>query len=209
MLKLDKVSGGYRRDNTILKGVNLTVQGNEALAIIGQNGAGKSSLAKAILNMLPYMSGKVFLNNKILNGMKTEQIVNEGVGFFVQGGRVFPHRVRGRHCRPVVPGYGFNRYLLFAGVFGGFPHRGAHALLGNETKTCQRTPASPVKKTIPSPGQTLRDFLRQLQKFPGTLLQTAKDYYCRGAGYICGFPGDFQSYAQRVDPGDIPGGIFD
>lgn len=91
MLKLENITGGYSKNNPILKGIDLTVAENEVVAIVGQNGAGKSTLAKAIVNMLPYVSGKIYFNGNLLNGKSTQEIINKGLNFFLQGGRVFPH----------------------------------------------------------------------------------------------------------------------
>ena len=91
MLKLKNLTGGYKKENPILKGIDLTVEENEVVAIVGQNGAGKSTLAKAIMNMIPYTSGKIYFNGELLNGLPTNQIVNKGLSFFMQGGRIFPH----------------------------------------------------------------------------------------------------------------------
>lgn len=91
MLKLENITAGYQKHNPILKGVNLTVGENEVVAIVGQNGAGKSTLAKAIVNMLPYLSGNIYFKGELLNGKTTGEIINKGINFFLQGGRVFPH----------------------------------------------------------------------------------------------------------------------
>lgn len=91
MLKLENITAGYQKHNPILKGVNLAVGENEVVAIVGQNGAGKSTLAKAIVNMLPYVSGNIYFKGELLNGNTTGEIINKGINFFLQGGRVFPH----------------------------------------------------------------------------------------------------------------------
>jgi len=91
MLNIKNLTGGYKKENPILKGITLTVKENEVVAIVGQNGAGKSTLAKAIMNMIPYTSGEIYFNGELLNGLPTNQIVKKGLNFFMQGGRIFPH----------------------------------------------------------------------------------------------------------------------
>ena len=58
-------------------GVNLTLNANEAIVVVGESGCGKSSLAKAILRLLPRnvaeYSGKVYLNGKELMSMSDEE----------------------------------------------------------------------------------------------------------------------------------------
>lgn len=91
MLRLENISGGYRENHPILKGINLTVKENEVVAIVGQNGAGKSTLAKAIMNMLPFLSGDIYFKKENIRKKSTQEIVNSGLGFFIQGGRIFAH----------------------------------------------------------------------------------------------------------------------
>ena len=57
-LELDNVSAGYDAHD-ILKDINLTVERNEFLGIIGPNGGGKTTLLKVILGMLKPTSGSV------------------------------------------------------------------------------------------------------------------------------------------------------
>ena len=90
MLKLDNICGGYIDGNHILKGVNLSVQRNEVLGIIGQNGCGKSTLMKSIMNMLPIRSGLITLNDSNINDIHPNEFTRIGIGYFMQGGRVFP-----------------------------------------------------------------------------------------------------------------------
>ena len=91
MLKLENVKGGYSKKKPILNGINLTVKENEVVCIVGQNGAGKSTLAKAIMNMIPSVSGQIYFKGELINGKNTHELAEYGLGFFMQGGRVFPH----------------------------------------------------------------------------------------------------------------------
>lgn len=91
MLRLENISGGYRENQPVLKGINLTVKENEVVAIVGQNGAGKSTLAKAVMNMLPFLSGDIYFKEENIRKKNTQEIVNSGLSFFMQGGRIFHH----------------------------------------------------------------------------------------------------------------------
>jgi len=91
MLRLENIKGGYNKNHNILHGINLEIKKGETLAVIGQNGAGKSTLAKAIVNTLPYKSGTIFLNKSNITKSTTQQIINLGIAYFLQGGQVFPH----------------------------------------------------------------------------------------------------------------------
>lgn len=91
MLKLENLSGGYKKDIPVLKGISLEIEKNETVAIVGQNGAGKSTLAKAILNMIPFKAGKIYFKSHCITEKNTQDIINSGLNYFMQGGRIFPH----------------------------------------------------------------------------------------------------------------------
>jgi branched-chain amino acid transport system ATP-binding protein len=71
-------------------GVSLTVDEGETVALIGSNGAGKSSTLKAILGMVTYSEGRITLDGNDLKGLKPSQAMRRGIGFSPEGRRVFP-----------------------------------------------------------------------------------------------------------------------
>jgi branched-chain amino acid transport system ATP-binding protein len=71
-------------------GVSLTVDTGETVALIGSNGAGKSSTLKAILGMVSYAQGRIALDGTDLKGLKPSQAMRRGIGFSPEGRRVFP-----------------------------------------------------------------------------------------------------------------------
>lgn len=60
ILNLENISGGYLPGNNILQNINLVLRQNETIGIVGLNGCGKSTLAKSIMNLLPYREGDFF-----------------------------------------------------------------------------------------------------------------------------------------------------
>jgi len=91
MLSLKNITAGYTKENMIIKGIDLTVNENEVVAIVGQNGSGKSTLAKSVMNLVPYIEGKIIFNDFDISKKETPSISKSGVGFFMQGGRIFPN----------------------------------------------------------------------------------------------------------------------
>ena len=71
-------------------GVSFTLDAGETVALIGSNGAGKSSTLKAILGMATYPQGRITLDGTDLKGLKPSQVMRRGVGFSPEGRRVFP-----------------------------------------------------------------------------------------------------------------------
>jgi branched-chain amino acid transport system ATP-binding protein len=91
MLEVNNLSAGYSVENMILEKVNFAVGKDEVVVIIGQNGSGKSTLVKSVLRMTPYNSGQVYFNGEDITKLKTSKIHGKGIGYFMQGGRVFNH----------------------------------------------------------------------------------------------------------------------
>ncbi|SHH20003.1 branched-chain amino acid transport system ATP-binding protein [Pollutimonas bauzanensis] len=70
--------------------VSLSVEEGEILALVGSNGAGKSSTLKAILGMVAYPVGSIIFNGADLHKLQPSDIVRLGVGYSPEGRRVFP-----------------------------------------------------------------------------------------------------------------------
>ena len=63
-IELIDISAGYDSSNPIIKDVNISIEENEFLGIIGPNGGGKTTLLKVILGLLEPQSGKVIIGGK-------------------------------------------------------------------------------------------------------------------------------------------------
>lgn len=74
-----------------LKGVSLTVNQGETVALIGANGAGKSSILRAITGLNKIRSGEVYYEGKRLDGTPADEIVKMGIAMVPEGRRVFPY----------------------------------------------------------------------------------------------------------------------
>ncbi|GIU93111.1 MAG: ABC transporter ATP-binding protein [Acidimicrobiia bacterium] len=75
----------------VLEGVDLTVSSGEVLALLGRNGMGKTTLARAIVGMKPpqIREGSITYRDVELTGLESHQIARLGVGYVPQGRRVF------------------------------------------------------------------------------------------------------------------------
>ena len=91
LLEIKDLYGGYEQDVNILQGINLTVAEGEAVGIIGLNGSGKSTLGKAVMNMLPYRSGKILYEGHDVTQCSTHELAQQGMAMMHQGGVVFPN----------------------------------------------------------------------------------------------------------------------
>jgi branched-chain amino acid transport system ATP-binding protein len=77
-------------DAQALSDVSLEVGQGEIVAIIGANGAGKSSLIRCIAGMEAPRSGKVLFQDKEITRRESHQICNLGIGQVAEGRQVFP-----------------------------------------------------------------------------------------------------------------------
>ena len=73
-----------------LKGVSINVQLGETVALIGANGAGKSSILRAITGLRKIKSGSISYMGERLDGASASDIVRKGIAMVPEGRRVFP-----------------------------------------------------------------------------------------------------------------------
>ena len=73
-----------------IKGVSFEARKGEITALIGANGAGKSTIIKSICGLLNPREGKILLNGSPIQRMSADQVVRLGVGLVPEGRRVFP-----------------------------------------------------------------------------------------------------------------------
>ena len=74
----------------VLRGLDVTVEEGEIVALLGANGAGKSTTLRAISGLVPQVSGTVQFAGQSLLGMGPERIVRLGVAHVPEGRHVFP-----------------------------------------------------------------------------------------------------------------------
>ena len=89
MLTFDNVELYYDQIYA-LKGVSITLNEGETVALIGANGAGKSSILRAITGLAPLHSGQIHFMGERLDGTPTAEIVKKGISMVPEGRRVFP-----------------------------------------------------------------------------------------------------------------------
>ena len=77
-------------DAQALADVSLDVKEREIVAIIGANGAGKTSLIRAIAGIQPSRSGRVLYKNKEITNKASNHVCNLGIGQVAEGRQVFP-----------------------------------------------------------------------------------------------------------------------
>nr|WP_299668023.1 ABC transporter ATP-binding protein [uncultured Ruegeria sp.] len=74
-----------------LKGVSIDLEQGETVALIGANGAGKSSILRAITGLAKIKSGSVAFEGEQIAGTNPAEIVSKGIAMVPEGRRVFPY----------------------------------------------------------------------------------------------------------------------
>jgi branched-chain amino acid transport system ATP-binding protein len=77
-------------DSHVLHDVSFSLPAGKVLALLGRNGAGKSTCMSAIVGFLTPRKGGIRLFGEAIAGLAPETIARKGVGFVPQGRRVFP-----------------------------------------------------------------------------------------------------------------------
>ena len=89
MLVLENVFAGY--DGALaLRGVSLEVRAGEVVAMIGANGAGKSTTLRTICGLVPASAGSISFDGRSLVGLTPDRIVALNLVHVPEGRRVFP-----------------------------------------------------------------------------------------------------------------------
>ena len=89
VLTLSNVHAFYG-DSHILHGVGFSLKEGEVLALLGRNGAGKTTCISTIVGFLTPKQGDIRLFGEPIGGMSPERISRLGIGLVPQGRRIFP-----------------------------------------------------------------------------------------------------------------------
>jgi branched-chain amino acid transport system ATP-binding protein len=89
ILELDRTVAAYGKIEA-LKGLSLHVDEGEVVALLGANGAGKSTTLRTISGLMKPQSGDVRFLDRSIAGLSPEAIVRLGVAHVPEGRRVFP-----------------------------------------------------------------------------------------------------------------------
>ncbi|WP_282776877.1 MULTISPECIES: urea ABC transporter ATP-binding subunit UrtE [unclassified Nocardia] len=88
MLELADIHTGYGRTE-VIHGVSLTVPDDGVVAIMGHNGAGKTSLLRAAVGLLPTKSGRIIFDGKDITKLPPSKRVRHGIAYVPQGQQSF------------------------------------------------------------------------------------------------------------------------
>ncbi|OPY98380.1 ABC transporter ATP-binding protein [Bradyrhizobium sacchari] len=202
----------YYGTSQILFGVGLSVRQGETMALLGRNGAGKSTTMKAIMGLAPPRRGKVRLRGAVISGQKPHTIARAGLGFVPEDRQIFPEHtvednlVIGRKKGPEGQDeWPIKRIYEVFPLLEPLRHRIAGRLSGGEqqmlaiARTLMGNPAlllldEPSEGLAPIIVQRIGELLRQLRQLGSTVLIAEQNmHFCLGLA----------SHATVIDKGQI------
>ena len=199
-------------NSQILFGVSLAVTAGQTMALLGRNGAGKSTTLKAIAGIAPPTRGIVRVLGKQLQGRKPHIIARAGIGFVPEDRQVFPeHSVEDNLIIGAKKGPGGEDYWTLARIYDMFPllvplkDRMAGNLSGGEqqmltiARTLMGNPTGllldePSEGLAPVVVERIAELLRKLRDMGVTVLLAEQNmHFCLGIA----------SHATVIDKGQI------
>jgi branched-chain amino acid transport system ATP-binding protein len=89
LLTLKRIRAGYG-ETVVLEDVDLALPNDGALAVLGRNGVGKTTLLSTIMGHTTFHSGEVLFNGKAIQGLPVYERARLGIGFVPQERLIFP-----------------------------------------------------------------------------------------------------------------------
>jgi branched-chain amino acid transport system ATP-binding protein len=90
LLKLNNVTVHYGTAEAV-KDITIILEEGAVVSVIGANGAGKSTILKAISGLVPLYSGEIEFLGQGINGMPINRIVGLGIAHVPEGRKLFPY----------------------------------------------------------------------------------------------------------------------
>jgi branched-chain amino acid transport system ATP-binding protein len=125
-------------ESHVLHGVSFALEAGRVLALLGRNGAGKSTCLNAIVGFLSPRSGDILLSGESIASLPPEVISRRGVGFVPQGRRIFTnltvreHLLVARRTRNRSDGWTIERVLELFPALATRQRQAAGSLSGGE-----------------------------------------------------------------------------
>ncbi|PHK96050.1 ABC transporter ATP-binding protein [Pseudoroseomonas rhizosphaerae] len=196
----------------ILFGIDLAVARGQTMALLGRNGAGKSTTFKAIAGIAPPRRGQVLLSGAPVSGRPPYLVARAGIGYVPEDRQVFPeHTVEDNLVVGAKAGPRGDRHWTTARVYEVFPllagmrHRMAGRLSGGEQQmlTIARTLMGnpdillldePSEGLAPIIVRAIGDLIRTLREMGVTILIAEQNmHFCLGVA----------THATVIDKGQV------
>jgi branched-chain amino acid transport system ATP-binding protein len=178
MLKIDNLHAYYGKSH-VLHGVNFDVKPGEIVALLGRNGSGRSTTAKAIMGLVE-CQGRIDWKGQSIQGKKAFEIAHQGLGYVPENREIFPKLTVHQNLQLGQKRSGQNGRWSFEDMFNMFPrlkereHTEAGVLSGGEQQMltlCRTLMGDPDLIIIDEPTEGLAPKIVELV---GQFLQSLK-----------------------------------
>ena len=88
LLAIERLSAGYG-EAVVLSDVSVTLAEGKALALLGRNGMGKTTLVNSIVGVTRYRGGTIVLGGRDISRLRPDQRAHAGVGWVPQERNIF------------------------------------------------------------------------------------------------------------------------
>jgi len=111
VLKVEDIHTYYGASH-VLQGISLAIEPGEAVAVIGRNGVGKTTLVRSIVGLTPPRRGRIAFKDIDITRMPAHRIARLGVGLVPQGRRIFASLSVREHLQVTARRRGIGRWTL-------------------------------------------------------------------------------------------------
>ncbi len=138
MLAVSTLDAYYGRAQALFQ-VSLEVSSGQIVALLGRNGAGKSSVLKSIMGLLPPAAGRIVLDGRDVGGLRPHTLCARGLGYVPEDRRIFGGltvlenlAVGDRPLRPDAPEWTADKVFALFPQLAGLRHRRGAEISGGE-----------------------------------------------------------------------------
>jgi branched-chain amino acid transport system ATP-binding protein len=90
LLEVNNIHVHYGRQVEAVRGVSIHVEDNELVAIIGSNGAGKTTILRTISGLIRPVSGTIVFQNRPIQALPVHKVVEMGISHVPEDRKIFP-----------------------------------------------------------------------------------------------------------------------
>src|SRR5207302_2933842 len=89
LLEVDDINT-YRGPAHVLRGVSIAVDTDEVVALVGRNGAGRTTIIESITGLLPIRSGRIRFRDEEITALPPHRRAQRGIGYAPENSGIFP-----------------------------------------------------------------------------------------------------------------------
>jgi len=138
MLEAKALSAGYGRARVLYE-MSFEARAGEVVALLGRNGAGKSTTLKAMMGLVPSWSGEVRFDGRRIDRLAPHEIARLGLGYVPEDRRIFTDlsvvenlEVGRQPPRPATPAWSEDRIFALFPALGAMRDRRGDRMSGGE-----------------------------------------------------------------------------